>query len=174
MRQCKSHITRHRPYAPSTAGQLDGCAEPVVQRTPRGHALRLQQTDQLLPDEHGRVDVVGTAAKRANGATKVPGKGAQAAARQVGQEAPRDIPRADDIERKHGAGESAEELLFELREVDDRRRWLLRETRGVRGQLVPGVACVDGGPHHGLRDPGDPRNGGRDVLAVRKCDQAGV
>src|SRR5262249_58118329 len=62
--------------------------------------------------------------------------------------------------------------LFESREVDDRRRGLLRETRGLLGQLAPDMASVDSGPHHVLGDAGDPPNSWRNLLAVWKRDQA--
>ena len=60
----------------------------------------------------------------------------------------------------------------ELSEVDDRRRGLLRKTRGLIGQLAPGMASVDSGPHHVLGDAGDPRDSWRNLLAIRKRDQA--
>src|SRR6476661_652686 len=70
-RQGKPHVTRHRPDTPSTPGRLGGCGEPIVERAPCEYALRLQQADQLLPDERRRFDVVGAAAQCANGATEV-------------------------------------------------------------------------------------------------------
>ena len=142
-----------------------------MERTPRRHALSLEQADQLLPDERRRFDVVGAAAQRANRATEVSGEGAQAAAGQIGQKAPGDIPRADHVERKHSGGQRAKERLLESSEVDDRRRGLLRETRGLVGQLAPGELSVDSGPHHVLGDPRDPRNGWRNLLAIRQRDQ---
>ena len=69
---------------------------------------------------------------------KYPESGTQAAARQIGQKAPGDIPRADHVERKHAGRQRAKERLLESSEVDDRRRGLLRETRGLIGQLAPG------------------------------------
>ena len=143
-----------------------------MERAPRRHTLRLEQADQLLPDERRRFDVIGAAAQRANRATEVSSEGAQAAARQIGQKAPGNIPRADHVERKHAGGQRAKERLLESSEVDDRRRGLLRETRGLVGQLAPGGLSVDSGPHHVLGDAGDPRNGWRNLLAVRKRDQA--
>ena len=56
--------------------------------------------------------------------------------------------------------------------MDDRRRGLLRKTRGSIRQLAPGMASVDGGPHHGLGDASNPRNGWWNLLAVWKRDQA--
>src|SRR6185295_18796926 len=85
--------------------------------------------------------------------------------------APGDIPCADHVKRKHAAGQRAKERLLELSEVDDRRRGLVRETRGLVGQLAPGMASVDSGPHHVLGDAGDPRNSWRNLLAIRKRDQ---
>ena len=116
--------------------------------------------------------MIGAATQRANRATEVSSEGAQAAARQIGQKAPGDIPRADHVERKHAGGQRAKERLLESSEVDDRRRGLLRETRGLVGQLAPGEASVDSGPHHVLGDSRDPRNGWRNLLAIRKRDQA--
>ena len=56
-----------------------------MERAPRGHALRLEQANQLLPDERRRFDVIGAPAQRANRATEVSSESAQAAARQIGQ-----------------------------------------------------------------------------------------
>ena len=142
-----------------------------MERAPRSHALRLEQADQLLPDERRRFDVVGAAAQRANRATEVSSEGAQAAPRQIGQKAPGDIPRADHVERKHAGGQRAKERLLESSEVDDRRRGLLRETRGLVGQLAPGAASVDSGLQHVVGDPSDPRNSWRNLLAIRQRDQ---
>ena len=150
---------------------LTGRGEPVVERAPGRHALPLEQADQLVPDERCRFDVIGAATQRANRATEVSSEGAQAAARQIGQKAPGDIPRADHVERKHAGGQRAKERLLESSEVDDRRRGLLRETRGLVGQLAPGAASVDSGPHHVLGDPSDPRNSWRNLLAIRQRDQ---
>jgi hypothetical protein len=58
--------------------------------------------------------------------------------------------------------------------VDDRRRRLLREARGLIEQRAPGVRSVDRGPHHGLGDAGDPRDGWRDLRSVRQRDQARI
>jgi hypothetical protein len=149
-----------------------GAASQSWQRAPRGHALRLEQADQFLPDERRRFDVVGAAAQRADRATEVSGERAQAAAGQTGQKAPGDIPRADHVERKHAGGQCAKERLLESSEMDDRRRGLLRETRGLIGQLAPDMASVDSGPHHVLGDAGDPRNSWRNLLAIWKRDQA--
>jgi hypothetical protein len=124
-----------------------------------------------LPDERGRFDVIGAPTECTNGPTEVSSEGAQGAPRQTGEEAPGDIPRADDVERKHAGGQGAKERLLESREVDDRRRGLLRETRGLVGQLAPGAAPVDRGPHHGLRDPGEPCHSRRNLLARRQRDQ---
>jgi len=131
----------------------------------------LQQADQLLPHERRRFDVIGAAAQRANRATEVSSEGAQAAPRQIGQQAPGDIPRADHVERTHAGGQRAKERLLESSEVNDRRRGLLRESRGVVGQLTPRGVSVDTVSHHALGDSRDPRNGWRNLLAVRKRDQ---
>src|SRR6185295_18751347 len=88
--------------------------------------------------------------------------------------APGDIPCADHVKRKHADGQRAKERLLELSEVDDRRRRLLRETRGLIGQLAPGMASVDSGPHHVLGDAGDPRNSWRNLLTIRKRDEASM
>jgi hypothetical protein len=72
----------------------------------------------------------------------------------------------------HALSQRAKKRLLELSEVDDRRRGLLRETRSLIGQLAPGMASVDSGPHHVLGDAGDPRNSWRYLLAIRKRDQA--
>ena len=143
-----------------------------MERAPRGHALRLEQADQFLPDERRRFDVVGAAAQCANGATEVSSERAQAAAGQIGQKAPGDIPRADHVERKHAASQCAKERLLESSEVDDRRRRLVRETGGSVAQLAPGEVSVDRAPQHVLGNPSDPRNGWRNLLAIRKRDQA--
>ena len=55
--------------------------------------------------------------------------------------------------------------------MDDRRRGLLRETRGLVGQFAPGMASVDSRPHGVLGDPRDPRNDWRNLLAIRQGDQ---
>jgi len=143
-----------------------------VERAPRGHALRLEQANQLLPDERRRFDVVGAAPQRANRATEVSSERAQAAARQIGQKTPGNVPRADHVERQHASRQRAKERLLESSEMDDRRRGLLRETRGLFRQLGPGMASVDGGPHHVLGDTGDPRDSWRNLLAIWKRDQA--
>ena len=145
--------------------------EPVVERAPGRHAVPVEQADQLVPDERCRFDVIGASTERTNRATEVSSEGAQAAPRQIGQKAPGDIPRADHVERKHAGGQRAKERLLESSEVDDRRRGLLRETRGLVGQLAPGAASVDSGPHHVLGDPSDPRNSWRNLLAIRQRDQ---
>jgi hypothetical protein len=116
--------------------------------------------------------VVGAAAQRADRATEVSGERTQAAAGQIGQKAPGDIPRADYVERENAGGQRVKERLLESSEVDDRRRGLLRETRGLIGQLAPGMASVDSGPHHVLGDPRDPCNGWRNVLTGGKRDEA--
>jgi hypothetical protein len=137
-----------------------------VERAPGRHALSLEQADQLVPDERRRFDVIAASTERTNRATEVSSEGAQAAPRQIGQKAPGDIPGADHVERKHASGQRAKERLLESSEVDDRRGGLLRETRGLVSQLAPGAAFVDSGPHHGLGDPSDPRNGWRNLLAI--------
>ena len=71
-------------------------------------------------------------------------------------------------------GQRAKERLLESSEMDDRRRGLLRETGGLIGQLAPGMASVDSGPHHVLGDAGDPRHGWRNLLAIGKRDQTRV
>ena len=114
--------------------------------------------------------MIGAAAQRANCSTEVSREGAQAAARQTRQKAPGDVPCADHVKRKHAAGQRAKERLLELSEVDD--RGLLRETRGLVVQLAPGMASVDSGPHHVLGDAGDPRNSWRNLLAIRKRNEA--
>jgi hypothetical protein len=124
-----------------------------------------------VPDERRRIDVSGAAAQLANRATEVSSEGAQAAARQIGQQAPGNIPRADDVERQHASGHRPKERLLERCEMDDRRRGLLRETRGLVRQRAPGELSVDSGRHHVLGDPRDPGNGWRNVLAVRERDQ---
>jgi hypothetical protein len=116
--------------------------------------------------------VIGAAAQCANRAAEVSSESAQAAAGQIGQKASSDIPRADHVKRKHAGGQPAKERLLELSEVDDRRRGLLGETRGVVGQPAPGMASVDGGPHHVLGDAGNSHNSWRNLLAIRKRDQA--
>ena len=55
--------------------------------------------------------------------------------------------------------------------MDDRRRGLLRQTGGLVGQLAPDTLSVDSGQHHVLGDPRDPRNGWRNLLAIRQRDQ---
>jgi len=142
-----------------------------VERAPGRHAVPVEQADQLVPDERCRVDVIGASTERADRATEVSGERAQAAAGQIGQKTPGDIPRADDVERKHAGGQRAKERLLESSEVDDRRRGLLRESRGVVGQLAPGAASVDSGPHHVREDPSDPRNSWRNLFAIRQRDQ---
>ena len=142
-----------------------------MERAPGRHALPLEQADQLLPDERRRFDVIGAATQRTNRATEVSSKGTQAAARQIGQKAPGNVPRADHVERKHAGGQRAKERLLESSEVNDRRRGLVRETGGLVGQLAPCAASVDSVSHHALGDPRDPRNGWRNLLAVRKRDQ---
>ena len=119
-----------------------------------------------------RFDVIGAAAQRADRATKVSSERAQAAARQIGQKTPGNVTRTDHVERKHAGGQRAKERLLELSEVDDCWRGLLRETRGLVGQRAPGELSVDSGPHHVLGDAGDPRNRWRNLLAIRKRDQA--
>ena len=133
--------------------------------------MPLEQADQLLPDERRRFDVIGASTERTNRATEVSSEGAQAAPRQIGQKAPGDVPRADHVERKHAGGQRAKERLLESSEVDDRRRGLLRETRGLVGQLAPGAASVDSGPQHVLGEPSDPRNSWRNLLAIRQRNQ---
>ena len=142
-----------------------------MERAPGRHAVPLEQADQRLPDERRRFDVIGASTERTNRATEVSSEGAQAAPRQIGEKPPGDIPRAEHVERKHAGGQRAKERLLESSEVDDRRRGLLRETRGLVGQLAPGAASVDSGPHHVLGDPGDPRNSWRNLLAIRQRDQ---
>src|SRR5262245_6039746 len=105
----------------------DGCGEPVVERAPREDALRLEQADELLPDEGRRLDVIGTAAQRANRATEVPRERAQTAARQIGQKTPGNVTRADHVQREEVGAQHPKERLLELSEMDDRRRGLLRE-----------------------------------------------
>jgi hypothetical protein len=90
-----------------------------------------------LPDERCRFNVIGAPTERTNRATEVASEGTQAAPRQIGQKAPGDIPRADHVERKLAGGQRAKERQLESREVDDRRRGLLRETRGMVSQLAP-------------------------------------
>ena len=143
-----------------------------MERAPRGHALRLEQADQFLPDERRRFDVVGAAPQRANRATEVSSERSQAAARQIGQEAPRNVTRTDDVEREEAGAQRAKERLLESSEMDDRRRGLLRETRGLVAERAPGELPVDSGPHHVLGDARDPRNGRRNLLALWKRDQA--
>ena len=58
--------------------------------------------------------------------------------------------------------------------MDDGRRGLLRETRGLVAQRAPGELSVDSGPHHVLGDTSNPRNGWRNLLAIRKRDQASM
>ena len=38
--------------------------------------------------------------------------------------------------------------------------------------IAPGAVSVDSAPQHVLRNPSDPRNGWRNLLAIRKRDQA--
>jgi hypothetical protein len=104
--------------------------------------------------------------------TEVSSERAQAAARQIGQQTPGNIPRADHVEWKDAGGQRAKERLLESSEVDDRRRGLLRETRGLIGQRAPGELPVDCSPHHVLGDASNPRNGWRNLLAIWKRDQA--
>ena len=66
------------------------------------------------------------------------------------------------------------ERLLELSEMDDRRRGLLRETRGLVGQWVSGELSVDSGSHHVLGDASNPRDGWRNLLTIWKRDQARV
>src|SRR5688572_18795390 len=42
IRQREAQLARHRPDAPPRAGRRGGCGEPVVERAPGGHALRLE------------------------------------------------------------------------------------------------------------------------------------
>jgi len=149
-----------------------GAAEPVAERAPRGDAVRLEQADEFLPDERRRFDVVGAAPQRANRATEVSSERAQAAARQIGQEAPGNVTRTDHVEREEAGGQRAQERLLESSEMDDRRRGLLRETCGLVAERAPGELPVDRGPHHVLGDARDPRNGRRNLLALWKRDQA--
>ena len=46
------------------------------------------------------------------------------------------------------------------------------KTSGRSGKTFCIVASVASGPHRVLGDPRDPRNGWRNVLAIRKRDQA--
>ncbi len=124
-----------------------------------------------MPDERRRFDVIGAAAQRADGATEISGEGAQAAARQIREEAPGNIPRAEHVERKHSGDQRAKERLLESSEVDDRRRGLLREIGRLVGQLAPGEVSLDSVAQHVLGNPRDPGNGWRNLLAVRKRDQ---
>jgi hypothetical protein len=112
-----------------------------------------------LPDERRRGDVVGAAAQRTDGATEVSSERAQAAARQIRQKTPGDVACADHIERKEADAQRPKERLLESGEVDNRRRGLPRETRGLVGQRAPGMAPVDSGPRHVLGDAGNPRDG---------------
>jgi hypothetical protein len=70
------------------------------------------------------------------------------------------------------AANMRKERLLESSEVDDGRRGLRRETRGLVGQRAPGELSVDSGPHHVLGDASNPRNGWRNLLAIWKRDQA--
>jgi hypothetical protein len=115
--------------------------------------------------------VVGAAAQSSNRATEVSSERAQAAARQIRQKAPGDIPCADHVKRTRAGGQGAKERLLELREMDHRWRGLLRETRGLVGQRAPGDLRVDRSPQHGVGDTSNPRNGRRNLLAIRKRDQ---
>ena len=133
--------------------------------------MHLEQADQLPPDERSRFDVIGRATQRANCATEISRECAQAAAREIREKAPGDIARAHHVERKHVGRQRAKERLLESSEVDDRRRRLLRKTRGLVGQLSPCEVPVDSGRHHALGDPRDPRNDWRNPLAIRKRDQ---
>jgi len=47
-------------------------------------------------------------------------------------------------------------------------------TSGLVGQLAPDTLSVDSGQHHVLGDPGDPRNGWRNLLAIGKRNQTRV
>jgi hypothetical protein len=141
-----------------------------MERAPGRHALPVEQADQLLPDERCRFDVIGAPTERTNRATEVSSERAQAAPRQIGQKAPGDIPRTDQVERKQAGGQRAKERLLESSEVNDGRRGL-RETRGLVGHLAPDAAPVDRGPHHVFGDPGNPRNSRRNPLAIRQRDQ---
>src|SRR5204863_4234507 len=102
--QRKAYVPRHRPNAASTGCRLGRSGEPVVKRAPRRNTLHLEHADQLSPDERCRFDVIGAAAPRTNRATEVSRKGTQAAARQIREKAPGNIPRADHVERKHAGG----------------------------------------------------------------------
>ena len=104
-------------------------------------------------------------------ATEVSSERAQAAARQIGQEAPGNVTRTDHVEREEAGGQRAKERLLESSEMDDRRRGLLREARGLVGQRTPGDLSVERGPHHVFGDASNPGNGGRNLLAIWKRDQ---
>jgi hypothetical protein len=94
---------------------------------PVEYALGFQQTDQFLPGECRRFDVIGAAAQPANRATEIPSQRAQAAAWQVGQKTPGDLACAAYVKPKFTGGQRTQERLLELSEVDDRRRGLLLE-----------------------------------------------
>jgi hypothetical protein len=119
-----------------------------------------------MPDERRRFHVIGAATQGANRPTEVSGEGPQATSRQIGQQTPGNIPRADHVEWKYARGQRAEERLLESSEVNNRWRGLLRETGGLVRQLLPGALGIDSVPYHVVRDPRDPCNGCRNVLAV--------
>ncbi len=172
--QGEPQVARQRPDPARTLRRIDGRGEPFAERAPGGDALRVDERHQLPPDECRGLHVTGAAAQGVNRAAEVPREGTQAAAGQVGQQALRNVVRADDIDWRHAAGQRAEERQLESREVDDRRRGLLRETRRLVRQPAPGDAGIDTILHHALGDARDPRHGWWDALAVGKPDQAGA
>src|SRR5262245_55779627 len=96
--------------------------EPVLKYAPGGNSFVAKQAHQLSPDECRGFYVIGTATQSADPATEVPGEGTHAAAGQIGQQAPGDAMRAEDVERKRPAGQRAEKRLLESSEVNDRGR----------------------------------------------------
>ena len=79
--------------------------------------------------------------------------------------------RADDVERRHAAGQRAEEWLLEVSEVDDRAGGLPGQRRGCARELAPGNVPFDGVQRRRLRNVSEARHRVRNAPAVRRRDE---
>jgi hypothetical protein len=143
--------TRRGRFAESTGAASHSC------RVPCRDSLVLEQAHQFSPHECRSLNVVRAATQSANRAAEIPSERAEAPAGQIREEPPSDVICANDLEWRLTAGQRTKERLLESREVDDRRRRLWREPRGVVSQLAPGEAGFDAVSPHGLGDSGNSR-----------------
>ena len=79
--------------------------------------------------------------------------------------------RARDVEGRRAAGQRTEEWLLESSEVNDGWRRLPGQRRRFVGQLAPGNMRIDAVLCHPFGNASETRHGGRNALAVRKCNE---